>query len=35
MRSRAVSLAVLYIKSSFSVSLPKGEELKKPNDEGF
>jgi ABC-2 type transport system permease protein len=30
MRSRAVSLAILYIKSSFSISLPKREELKKP-----
>ncbi len=30
MRSRALSLAMLYIKSSFSISLPKREELKKP-----
>ncbi|PKL05810.1 MAG: hypothetical protein CVV53_07550 [Spirochaetae bacterium HGW-Spirochaetae-9] len=30
MKLRAVSLAVLYIKSSFSISLPKREELKKP-----
>ena len=30
MRSRVVSLALLYIKSTFSISLPSREELKKP-----
>lgn len=30
MKSPVVSLAMLYIKSSFSLSLPKREELKKP-----
>lgn len=30
MRSRIVSLAILYIKSTFSLSLPSREELKKP-----
>ena len=30
MRSRVASLAILYIKSTFSISLPSREELKKP-----